>query len=58
MKPLGLPIGSVRAILAIALVGATIALAFLGRIDGKEIVTLAAVVVTFYFLTRDGKNAP
>ena len=56
MKPLGLPAGSVRAILAILLVTAAIALAFIGLVDGKEIVTLAAVAVTFYFATRQPVN--
>jgi hypothetical protein len=51
MKPLGLPTGSVRAILAIALVAAVIGLAYLQRPD-KDVVTLAAVAVTFYFASR------
>lgn len=51
-KPLGMPIGSVRAILAIGLVAATIGLAFLGVVDGTKVADLAMVVAAFYFATR------
>lgn len=50
--PLWLPVGSIRAILAIALVASVIVLAFLGRLEARELLTLAAVAVTFYFADR------
>lgn len=46
-QPLGLPAGSVRAVIALALIGAFIA----GVVEVKD---LAAVVVGFYFGTRNG----
>ena len=49
--PLGLPLGSVRAILAIALVAAVIALAFQGKPD-KDLVLMAGIVLAFYFAGR------
>jgi len=56
MKPLGLPIGSVRAILALALTGAVIGLAFLGRVDAKDLIILATMALAFYFVGRSGAS--
>lgn len=55
-KPLGLPIGSVRAILAIGLVGSIIGAVFLGMLEAKELVPLATLALGFYFITRDGQT--
>lgn len=51
-QPLWLPPGSVRAILALVLVLAVVALAFAGRIDAKEILPLASLVVGAYFVQK------
>lgn len=51
-QALGLPRGSIRAILALLLVVAVIAMAFLGRLDAKELLPLASVVVTAYFVQK------
>jgi hypothetical protein len=52
--PLGLPKGSVRALLAAALVGATIASAFVHVEIAVGLLTLATVVVKDYFEVRNG----
>lgn len=54
MKPLGLPIGSVRAILAMALTAAVIYLGANGTLDPNKIFDLALLALGFYFITRDG----
>jgi hypothetical protein len=51
-EPLGLPQGSVRALLATGLVGATIASAFLRPEIAPGLLTLATVVVKDYFEAR------
>lgn len=51
-QPLWLPPGSVRAILALVLVLAVVALAFAGRIDAKEVLPLASLVVGAYFVAK------
>ena len=51
--PLGLPPGSVRAILALAIVGAAIAGVFLLAAEAAGLLLgLAGVVTTFYFKAR------
>jgi hypothetical protein len=52
VRPLGLPVGSVRAILALALTAAVIGLAFLGRLDPAKVFDLAILALGFYFITR------
>jgi hypothetical protein len=49
-QPLWLPAGSVRAIMALGLVGAIIA-----GVGGDPVSTLAAAVVAFYFGQKSGK---
>lgn len=51
-QPLWLPAGSVRAILALLLVLAVIAMGFMGRIDAKELLPLASLVVGAYFVNK------
>lgn len=51
-QPLWLPQGSVRAILAIALIVSAVALAFAGKVDPAKIVELAVLVAAFYFAAR------
>lgn len=55
-QPLWLPPGSVRAILALMLVTATIALAFLGLLDPGTMATLATAAVAFYFGQKVGEK--
>jgi len=52
VKPLGLPTGSVRAVLALGLTAAAIALAFIGALDPGKVYDLAILAVGFYFVTR------
>jgi len=55
-NPLWLPKRSVRALIAVGLVGATIYLAVSG--DGaipQALTTLTGVVVTYYFKMREGE---
>lgn len=51
-KPLGLPAGSVRALIALALVGATVASAFVHTEVAAGLLTLSTVVVKDYFEAR------
>lgn len=51
-EPLGMPKGSIRAMLAVALVGATIASAFVLPEIAAGLLTLATVVVKDYFEVR------
>jgi hypothetical protein len=51
-EPLGMPKGSVRAMLAVMLVGATIASAFIKPEIAPGLLTLATVVVKDYFEVR------
>lgn len=57
MKPLGLPEGSVRAMLAIfivvAIIGSYIASIFTGFTFPGELLALAGLVVGYYFGTRE-----
>lgn len=52
-EPLGLPRGSVRAILALMITGAVLALTVIRGAIPTDLVPLASVVVTYYFVTRD-----
>jgi len=58
VRPLGLPRGSVRAILALGLVGDVIALSLVGLVDAKDVVALAGIALAFYFAGRgaDGSS--
>ena len=57
-EPLGLPRGSVRAVLAVLLVMAAICLAFAGHLeDNQAFSALVVAVVTFYFAGR-GQTPP
>jgi asparagine N-glycosylation enzyme membrane subunit Stt3 len=57
-EPLGLPRGSVRAVLAILLVMAAICLAFAGHLeDNQAFAALVVAAVSFYFAGR-GQTAP
>lgn len=57
-EPLGLPRGSVRAILALAIVGSTIVFNGIAMVTGgtpdATTVGLAGMVVGYYFAKRDG----
>jgi len=48
-QPLWLPQGSVRAILALGLVGSVVFLAVIGTVDATRVVELASIVAAFYF---------
>lgn len=52
-KPLGLPKGSIRAILALVLVVAAVALTAFGYTVPGELWGLAGSAVGFYFATRE-----
>ncbi len=56
--PLWMPEGSVRSILALGIVAAVIALAFLGRINGPDLLNLAFAAIAFYFgsKSKDGET--
>jgi uncharacterized membrane protein YoaK (UPF0700 family) len=60
--PLWLPYGSVRAILAILLVGVVCVMALQGQITGDAFLTIAAMAAAFYFgaksATDPNKPAP
>lgn len=50
--PLGLPPGSVRALMALALIGVTVYLFGVQALVPTELLTLDGVMLTFYFTTR------
>ena len=54
-EPLGLPRGTVRALIAIAFVGASVFLFVTGKTVPVELLTLTGIVVTFYYTTRVGE---
>jgi hypothetical protein len=56
-EPLGLPTGSVRALVVLFIVAAACAQFILGRPD-PGLSVLAAVVATFYFIKRSGDPLP
>lgn len=55
-EPLALPRGSVRALLALAVVGSAVYLFATGQQVTNEHLTLAGVAITFYFSTREGES--
>lgn len=58
MKPLGLPLGSVRAILALMLVGGVVVGFALGLgVEAKDVVSLAGIALAFYFAGRGKETA-
>lgn len=59
-EPLGLPRGSVRAILALMIVAATLGVTIIKGAIPTDMVPLASAVVMFYFVSRDaaGPAAP
>ena len=57
-QPLGLPQGSVRALLALMITGAVLALTIVRGSIPTDLVPLASVVVTYYFVSRDNAPAP
>lgn len=56
-KPLWLPEGSVRAILAIVLTGAAIVASFVQALPEQYLWPAALVVNTFYFVDRSNKSS-
>lgn len=56
-EPLGLPKGSVRAIIALSLVGAAIFVSVTG-IDSDLLAGLSGMSVAFYFKKRDEEQEP
>lgn len=46
----------VKSIISITLIGAFIALAFIGDITGEQVNNLALMVVSFFFGTQTGKK--
>lgn len=51
-EPLGLPPGSVRAILALGTVFSSIALLAIGKINMDQLLAITGVVLAFYFVER------
>lgn len=52
LEPLGLPAGSVRAIISLLIVGSTCIQFVIGTVPDPALLTLAGVVSTFYFVKR------
>ena len=57
-EPLWLPRGSVRAILALMLVGVLSWLAITGKVEAAAFITIVGVVVTFYFVSKASQAPP
>ena len=51
-RPLWLPEGSIRAILAIIIISSTIAMEFVGITPSEWLIGLVGMVIAFYFLSR------
>ena len=51
-KPLGMPEGSVRAILALSIVGSAIYGLITGNLNPQEFLMISSVVTGFYFATK------
>lgn len=51
-EPLGMPTGSVRAVLALVLVVASVAGFLLGKIEADQFMQLATMALAFYFVVR------
>ena len=56
--PLGLPVGSVRAILALTLTGAAIVAAFVPALPSEYLYPAALTVNAFYLAARPRAEAP
>ena len=54
--PLGLPKGSVRALLAVSLVGASVYGFVAGQIAGDQFLQLVTMAAAFYFLDKRNGN--
>ena len=54
-EPIGLPRGTVCALIAIAFVGVTVFLFATAQVVPVELLTLTGIVVTFYYTTRAGE---
>lgn len=57
-EPLGLPRGSVRAILAIMIVGSTVVGFTIGTAVDQALVGIAGAVVGYYFAARNSEDLP
>lgn len=57
-QPLGLPNGSVRAMLALVLLGTCSFLWATSQVVPPELQNMTGIVMVFYFLTRDKVPAP
>lgn len=55
-EPLGLPRGTVRAVMAVAVLGVCLYLFAVGAEVPGELLTLMGTVTTFYFLERTREN--
>jgi hypothetical protein len=51
-EPLGLPKGSVRALIALSIVGAGIYAFLSGKISTEQFITVTSIVTGFYFATK------
>ena len=56
--PLGLPEGSVRALIAIVLVGTCAFLWGTSQVVPAELLTLTGIAMTFYFMSRREQAVP
>lgn len=56
-EPLGLPKGTVRALLALLVVGAYIAARLILRVESAEFAALSGAVLTYYFKERSNVNS-
>jgi hypothetical protein len=54
-KPLWMPKGSIRAIIALAIVGSSICGLLLGKLNVDEFLSVTAIIVAFYFTSRGKK---
>lgn len=53
-EPLGLPKGSIRAILSIGVVFSSMAALLIGKINIENYLVLTSIVIGFYFGTKNG----
>jgi len=56
-EPLGLPRGSVRALLALFVVCSYVVARLVLNVDSAEFAALSGAVITYYFKERSGTNA-
>lgn len=52
-QPLGLPKGTVRAILAMGVIGGSLYALFKGIINADNFVMITGVIIAFYFTSRN-----